>query len=112
LKARFRYDGLKLRKSGILALELTSVTISYAIRRFEEKAQKDQRLADIFHQTKSQLEIAKTRPHSYYWVNSAVKVAPPICDRMAENFTALRESLETHTVILSGPPSAEEISTL
>jgi len=36
-----------------------------AIRRFEEKREKNQHLADIFNQAKSQLDIAKTRPHSY-----------------------------------------------
>jgi len=35
------------------------VAVSGAIPRFEEKIEKDQHLADIFHQAKSQFELGK-----------------------------------------------------
>jgi chromosomal replication initiation ATPase DnaA len=55
LTLAFRCVGLKLKELGVLAGGLDYVTVSAAIRRFEEKMEKDKHLADIFHQAQSQL---------------------------------------------------------
>ena len=55
LTLAFRCVGLKLKELGVLAGELDYVTVSAAIRRFEEKMEKDKHLADIFRLAQSQL---------------------------------------------------------
>jgi putative transposase len=55
LTLAFRCVGLKLKELGVLAGGLDYVTVSAAIRRFEEKMEKDKHLADIFRQAQSQL---------------------------------------------------------
>ena len=56
----FRYGGLRLKQLGALAGGLDYVTVSGAIRRFEDKLAKDQHLADLFQNAIFQLEIGKT----------------------------------------------------
>ncbi len=56
----FRYGRLRLKQLGALAGGLDYVTVSGAIRRFEEKVETDQHLADIFQIAQSQMEIGKT----------------------------------------------------
>jgi hypothetical protein len=51
---------LKLRQLGDLAGGLDYVTVSGAIRRFEERREKNKDLAALFQKAKSQLEIGKT----------------------------------------------------
>ncbi|MBZ5537681.1 MAG: hypothetical protein LAO31_17125 [Acidobacteriia bacterium] len=55
LTLAFRYGGLRLKQLGAFAGGLDYVTISGAIRRFEEKMETDQHLAEIFRQAQSQL---------------------------------------------------------
>lgn len=60
LTLAFRYGGLKLKQLAALAGGLDYVTVSGAIRRFENKMEKDQHLANIFQNATSQMKIGKT----------------------------------------------------